>query len=129
MKRIVIIASSILAAAAAPVSAAGPVDGDWREVAVARSGDCALRVTGNGKVYRIAANGLEPGAEGRYVVTNGDMRPLDWQVRADDGGAFARYYLPFRWHRAGDTVAVFLDTPGCSVSATFDWERQGVVVR
>lgn len=104
-------------------------DSGWAEVARARDGGCALSVTGNGRYFRIAASGLEPGASGRFVLTNGDMPPLDWRVRADGSGDFARYYLPFRWHREGDTVAVAIDGGGCALSASFDWRRARVAVR
>ena len=107
----------------APASAADPVDAGWSEVAFARDGDCALSITGNGQFYRIAASGLEPGSAARYILTNGDMKPLDWQVRADAGGQFARYYLPFRWHRTGDTVTVSLAGANCRLAAAFDWRR------
>jgi len=105
------------------------VDAGWSEVARDRDENCAIVVTGNGQFYRIAASGLAPGAPGRYVLVNGDMRPLDWVVRADAAGSFARYYLPFRWHHTGGTVSVALDTPGCRLAASFPWRRASVAVR
>jgi len=126
------IRSAALALALVPAASAAavePIDAGWSEVARARDGNCALVVTGNGQFYRVAASGLEPGAGGRFVLTNGDMKPLDWDVRADGAGRFARYYLPFRWHRAGGTVEVALESARCTVSAAFDWRRADVTVR
>lgn len=109
--------------------AASPRDGDWPVVAEAADGDCALVITGNGQFYRVAATGLGPGASGRYVLQNGDMTPIDWAIRADDQGGFARYYLPFRWHRQGGTVTVTVTRPGCALTAAFPWQRATVAVR
>ena len=103
--------------------AGGAVDSQWSEVVRAEEGDCTLTVTGNGKAYRIAATGLGSGAQGRYRLSNGDMVPIDWTIRADGEGEFARYYLPFRWHRRGGTVAVEVATPRCTISAAFEWVR------
>ena len=114
---------------AGPGMAAGPVDAGWSEVAAARDGDCRMSVTGEGRFFRIAATGFAPGERGRLYLANGDMKPIDWIVRADRGGEFARYYLPFRWHRDGDTVAVALEAGSCSLSTAFDWERAGAIVR
>jgi hypothetical protein len=112
---------------AVPATAA-PIGAAWPTVAAARDGDCALEVTGNGKFFLIAATGLGAGQEARYRLSNGDMKPIDWSIRASDGGRFARYYLPFRWGHAGERiegglVAVSVATPDCAVSATFPWKR------
>lgn len=115
-----------LLAVAGPVSAA--IDADWAEVATASDGQCTLTVTGNGQAYRIAVSGLEPGAAGRYFLTNGNMKPIDWTIRADGNGTFARYYMPFRWGERGGTVGVAVDADDCSVSASFPWRRAEVRV-
>lgn len=125
-----IAAFALLAVSFAGVaSAAEPIDANWSEVAAARDGDCRMTVTGEGRFFRIAATGLAPGERARLFLSNGDMKPLDWTIRADRGGEFARYYLPFRWHRGGDTVAVALESEGCALFAAFDWRRAEVVVR
>ena len=123
------IAALALCALGTPALAVTPVDADWSEVARDRDGDCRLVVTGEGRFFRLAATGLAPGERARLYVANGDMKPLGWTVRADGNGAFARYYLPFRWHRGGDTVAVSLNGGGCELFAAFDWRRAGVIVR
>lgn len=108
--------------ACAPL-AARPIDADWPEVASASDGRCTLSITGNGQVYRIAIEGLEPGEAGRYLLTNGDMTPIDWSIRANGEGLFARYYMPFRWSHEGGTVTVALRSEGCAVTASFPWRR------
>ena len=118
------IAPLFLAAAMLPASpGVAPADSHWPEVARVADGDCAIVVTGNGRFYRIAASGLGPGAPGRYVLANGDMKPIDWLVRADASGQFARYYLPFRWHRRGGEVTVSVTSERCAISASFPWQR------
>jgi hypothetical protein len=119
---------SLLAVALAPAAIAEPIDAGWSEVARASDGDCELSVTSNGRFYRIAASGLGAGAPGRYFLSNGDMKPLDWSIRAANDGGFARYYLPFRWHRDGGDVLVSVQSERCVLAATFAWKRGEVVV-
>ena len=119
----------ILALASTAASAVEPIDADWPEVARVRDGDCALTVTGNGRFYRIEAAGLGAEAPGRLFLANGDMKPLDWSIRATGDGGFARYYLPFRWHRDGDEVLVSVRSARCDLAATFAWQRAEVVVQ
>ncbi|MFM5886469.1 MAG: hypothetical protein ACKOQ3_14275 [Novosphingobium sp.] len=114
-------------ASAAPASGA-PLGADWPVVAAASDGDCALEVTGNGKIFLIAATGLGAGTAGRYRISNGDMVPIDWTITATGGGRLARYYLPFRWGHAGERieggrVEVSIATADCSVRAAFPWKR------
>ena len=109
-------------------TAAEPIDSGWPEVARAQDGDCELSVTGDGRFYRIAASGLGADAAGRFFLSNGDMKPLDWSIRAAGDGGFTRYYLPFRWHRDGGEVLVAVESARCSVSTTFAWKRVEVVV-
>ena len=116
-------------ALASPAAAAKPIDADWPEVARAEDGDCELTVTGNGRFYRIEASGLGADAPGRLFLSNGDMKPLDWSIRAADDGGFARYYLPFRWHRDGGEVLVSVQSARCDLIATFPWQRAEVIVR
>jgi hypothetical protein len=128
MNKLAIAAIVLAPGVTAPSHAAGPVDSDWSEVARARDGECRLTVTGEGRFFRIAATGLESGQPARLFLANGDMKPLDWTIRADGQGEFARYYLPFRWHRGGDTVAVSLESGRCALFAAFDWRRAEVIV-
>lgn len=118
----------IAALATALPAAARPIDGDWPEVVYVEDGRCAISVTGNGQAYRIAVIGFEPGEAARYVLTNGDMKPIDWSVRANGDGLFARYYMPFRWHRDGGTVSVSVNSESCALTASFPWQRAGIKV-
>lgn len=125
---------AMLFALAAPATAqVAPVDASWPLVARARDGECRLTVTGEGRFFRIAAAGLGSGTPARYIVTNGDMLPIDWDVRADGAGRFARYYLPFRHDRngesiSGDVVRVAVSTPECDLVTAFVWRRAGVTI-
>ena len=85
-----------LALSATTATASVSIDAPWPEVARAQDGDCELSVTGNGRFYRIAASGLGSEAPAQFFLSNGDMKPLDWSIRAAGDGGFARYYLPFR---------------------------------
>ena len=118
-----------LSLAASAATAADPLDTGWPDVARAEDGDCALSVTGNGQFYRIAASGLEAGAPGRLFLSNGDMKPLDWTIRATGNGGFASYYLPFRWNREGGDVLVSVESARCTISTGFAWQRAQPLVR
>ena len=85
-------------------------------------------MTGNGRFYRIAVTGLGSGESARYFVSNGTMRPIDWAVRADGSGSFARYYLPYRENHGDSTVALSLTSVGCNLSASFPFETARIVV-
>ena len=129
IRRIAILPFLALSLAASAAPAAAPIDSAWPEVARAQDGDCELSVTGNGRFYRIVASGLGADAPGRLFLANGDMKPLDWTIRAAVDGGFARYYLPFRRHRDGGDVLVSVQSERCNLSTTFAWQRAGVVVR
>lgn len=133
IRPLVVLSLLALGMAATAASAADPIDSAWPEVARAQDGNCELSVTGNGRFYRIAASGLEAGAPGRFFLANGDMKPLDWSIRAAGDGGFARYYLPFRHDRngdavLGDTVRITVTTNICELSTAFRWRRAEVVV-
>lgn len=113
----------MLAALVLAAPAAAMVDGGWPVLAEARDAECELTVTGNGRYVMIAAEGLGGGNAARYVLRNGDMKPIDWSVRADAAGRFARYYIPFRWGQRGGTVQVDVTSADCRLSASFPWER------
>ena len=128
MRRIAF-ASLLLIATAASAQTVQPIDARWSEVTRNRDGDCRLNITSEGRFFRIAASGLGSGEPARFFLSNGDMKPIAWRVRANERGEFARYYLPFRWHREGDTVAASLVSESCELFAAFDWERNGAIVR
>ncbi|MEA3263431.1 MAG: hypothetical protein U9R07_08095 [Pseudomonadota bacterium] len=113
----------LLAALLVAGPAAAMADSDWPVLAEASDADCALTITGNGRFVLIAAEGLGEGSPARYQLRNGDMKPIDWSVRADAAGRFARYYVPFRWGQRGGTVQVEVISDSCRLSASFPWER------
>jgi len=121
------LATIMLTAAAMPPlrAAAGPIDSNWAVVDRTREGDCGLTVTGNGKIYLITVTGMDANAPARYLVRNGDMKPVNWRVTSDSTGSFARYYMPFRWHRDGGTVTVSVSSDSCAISSSFAWRKAG----
>lgn len=127
MRQTVLVALSLTLSAAMPAAAAS-LYSDWPTLASVTDGECALEITGNGKIFRIAATGLGDNVRGRYQISNGDMVPIDWSIRTSGEGRVARYYMPFRWGRAGEriaggTVEVRMTTPACALRATFPWQR------
>lgn len=113
----------LLLALALAAPAAAAVDRDWPVLARASDADCQLTVTGNGRFILVAAEGLEGGSTARYQLRNGDMKPIDWSVRADASGRFARYYIPFRWGQRGGAVQVDVTSTACRLSASVPWQR------
>lgn len=109
------------------LTAAGPaaamIDSGWPILAQASDADCELTVTGNGRFMLIAAEGLGAGQPAHYRLENGAMKPIDWSVRADASGRFARYYVPFRWGEQGGVVQVEVASASCRLSASFPWRR------
>lgn len=115
--------SALIALSLVSVPAHAALDQRWSEIAADRDGDCRLEVTGTGRIFRLAAYGLGDGASGRYTVTNGEMAPLDWSIRADTSGSFARYYMPFRFGSRGDVVTVAVRSERCDLAVSFPWAR------
>ena len=95
---------------------------NWRQIAFDRDGDCAGEVRTNGRFALINAAGLGSGAEGRYLVTNEDMKPIDWSIEAGPGGEWVRYYVPFLPGKDAGTVQVTISTSQCSLSLAFEWD-------
>lgn len=122
MRRIAL-GSALVACSLAAAPARAALDQHWPEIASDRDGECRLEVTGTGRIFRLAAYGLGDGASGRYIVTNGAMTPLDWSIRANPSGSFARYYMPFRFGSRGDVVTVAVQSDRCDLSVSFPWTR------
>lgn len=95
----------------------------WERVAQARQGDCRAEVRGNGKFYRIAGSGFQPGEVVSFHLENEDIKPIEYRILADRGGAWEKFYLPFLWGRAGGTVSVSLASASCRLQLSFDWSR------
>jgi hypothetical protein len=103
-----------------------PIDSHWAVIDRVSQDGCDLTVTGDGKVYLVTVTGMKPNMPARYLVANGDMKPINWRVNSDSSGSFARYYMPFRWHRPGGTVTVSVTSESCAISSSFEWSRAGV---
>jgi hypothetical protein len=84
---------------------------------------CQLLIRGNGIYYKISAAGLAPGEEARFYVTNQDMRPIDRKVRANQGGGWAEFYVPFLAKYHAGSVEVTISSATCHVRTGFDWRR------
>lgn len=122
MRTMTTLAILLAAVAAAPASAAWQ-GSDWPIVAQSDDNGCALEISGNGRIFLIEAQGLGAGSVARLQLTNGDMTPIDWTVRAGADGRIARYHMPFRFNRAGGVVGVSIDARQCALSASFGWQR------
>ncbi|MGN6498279.1 MAG: hypothetical protein ACTHKM_00890 [Tsuneonella sp.] len=121
------IAAALLLLAAAPAAADYDpivIARGWQEVDATRDGDCAGEVRTNGQFYVLMVTGLEPGADGRLYLTNGDMKPIDRAVHARADGTWQEYYVPFRPNRLdGDTVEATITTAACQIPLRFEWRR------
>ena len=118
------------AALAASTSAPAKSIGDsWPILAANRAGDCALTIASAGHAMQLRASGLIPGEAVRFVLTNGDMKPIIYTAFADTDGGLMRYYLPFRFGRAGGTVQVGIAAARCTVSSAAQWSRELVTIR
>ena len=96
----------------------------WQQVDYAENGACRAEVRGNGRFYRIAAEGVRPGEIVRFHLQNEDIKPVEYNVVANGDGAWREFYVPFLWHRDGGTVRVNLESESCNLSLSFAWQRQ-----
>lgn len=95
----------------------------WERVDRFESGECRGEAGTNGRFYVLSAQGFAPGEAVFLTITNGDMKPIERAVRADAGGEWSDYYIPFRYLRAGGTVEVTLAGDSCVVPLGFAWSR------
>ena len=122
-----IIAVSILSALAATAAQAyDPIvlARGWERVDAFESEDCTGEVGTNGRFYVMSASGFAPGESAVLTIENGDMRPIEREVRADQAGEWRDYYIPFRPNRGeGGIVRVTLASASCVVPLSFEWSR------
>ena len=113
-----------LAALAGTAQAYDPivVEKGWPQLDYASDGPCEAEIRGNGKVFLINAVGLGAETPGRYIVTNEDMKPIDWQILTSPDGRWARYYVPFLPNLDAGTVQVTISTRQCSLDLSFNWD-------
>lgn len=96
----------------------------WYPVDAFESADCTGKVATNGRFYVISASGFAPGEPAFLTITNGDLRPIEREVRVDAQGSWQDYYVPFRYNRGeGDLVTVTLAGESCAVPLEFAWAR------
>lgn len=111
-----------------PLAASASADrtsiGDsWPLLAIDRAGDCELTIASAGHAMQLRARGLIPGEALRFVLTNGDMKPIALTAFADNNGGLMRYYLPFRFNRDGGTVRVMIAAARCNLTSAAGWNR------
>ena len=96
----------------------------WERVDRFENEACVGEVGTNGRFYVISASGFTPGGPAYLTITNGDMKPIERNVRANDAGEWSEYYIPFRYNRGeGDFVTVTLAAESCVVPLGFEWRR------
>lgn len=105
----------------------------WPVLDAASDGDCQLEILGNGKFMLIRAQGLGAAEEGRFQVTNPQMKPVEWRVISDTNGVFVRAFLPNLWNRGDGTirdrqssgvVTATVTTGHCSVTTSAPWKTE-----
>jgi hypothetical protein len=96
----------------------------WTQVDYAEQGDCRAEVRTNGQFYRIAGVGLQPGERIDFHLENAGVKPVEYHLSADSGGAWRQFYVPFLWHRSGGTVSVDVRSASCNLALSFDWARR-----
>lgn len=122
------IAISLLAALwmAGPAMAYDPIVSarGWERVASHEDGPCYGEVGSNGQFYVLAVYGMDPGEEAQLTIRSGDMPPIRRTVRANAGGAWRDYYIPFRANRDGGAVYATISSASCQVPLDFSWSRK-----
>jgi hypothetical protein len=124
--RNLIAAASLTAFASSAAAAYDPIvlARGWYRVDAFRSENCAGEIGTNGQFFVISANGFAPGEPATLTITNGDMRPIEREVRANGEGWWRDYYIPFRPNRGeGDRVTVTLTGETCRVPLGLAWRR------
>jgi hypothetical protein len=100
----------------------------WTRVDLYDDGLCAGEIGTNGKFYVITVLGFEPGETARFRLTNGNMKPIDREVRINRQGGWQEYYIPFRFavdadEARGALVNATLTGSRCRVPLSFTWSR------
>lgn len=131
MRRITARLAAIFACAALAASVraqAAPIGDNWPLLAADRAGDCGLAITSAGHAMQLRASGLIPGEAVRFVLTNGDMKPVAFTAYADNSGGLLRYYLPFRFGRDGGTVHISIFAARCNLTSAAAWDRALITI-
>lgn len=119
-------AALFFASLATPAS--GAIGDSWPLLARDRADACELTIASAGHAMQLRASGLIPGEAVRFVLTNGDMKPIAYTALADNRGGLVRYYLPFRFNRAGGTVQVSIAAARCTLVGSAAWNRELITI-
>ncbi|MCB2088657.1 MAG: hypothetical protein KDD98_07510 [Sphingomonadaceae bacterium] len=96
----------------------------WVRVDSYQDRQCYGEVGTNGRFYVLAVYGMEPGERAQLTITNGDMQPIRREVRANSGGKWTDYYIPFRFGTGeGGYVTATISGQSCQVPLGFSWQR------
>lgn len=123
MKRMNRILFALVALIGSGGIAQASIQSSWPLLAFDSANDCELSIIGNGKFFELRAEGMIPGEALHFTLTNGDMKPIDWQVYASGTGRWSKLYLPFRFGRDGGTVTARIEAARCDLSASVPWTR------
>jgi hypothetical protein len=121
-----VVAASFAAFASSAALAYDPIvlARGWERVDAFEGEQCAGEVGSNGRFYVLSVSGLTPEEPAFLTITNGDMKPIEREVRANSAGEWQEYYIPFRYNRGeGDYVSVTLAGETCVVPLGFEWRR------
>ena len=116
-------ALTLMSLAASANADRASIGDSWPLLATDRAGECELTITSAGHAMQLRARGLIPGEALRFVLTNGDMKPIALTAFADNSGELMRYYLPFRFTRDGGTVQVSIAAARCNLTSAAKWNR------
>ncbi len=116
-------ALTLLPLAASASAERGSIGDSWPLLARDRAGACELTIASAGHAMQLRARGLIPGEALRFVLSNGDMKPIALTAFADNSGELMRYYLPFRFNRDGGTVQVSIAAARCNLTSAAEWNR------
>lgn len=137
MNRLTLMAIASALSIATVAQARPRIAQDWPLVAFDRQGSCELTINSNGKFLWIEASGLIPGTRASFTLSNGRMKPIAWNVLADNSGSWSTPYIPMLWgqdygnkrpEQTGGTVAARIDAPGCELAASAPWKREVRVI-
>ena len=109
--RTILAAASLAAFAGGAALAYDPIvlARGWERVDRFENDECFGEVGTNGRFYVLSASGFAPGEPAFLTITNGDMKPIEREVRANGFGEWSDYYIPFRFNRGeSDFVTVTL---------------------
>lgn len=100
----------------------------WPLVAFDSAETCDLTVSASRIAMRFEAQGLIPGENIALSISNGDMKPIAQNLRADANGRLVRFYSPVRLNRENAVVTIRLDGARCSLTVSAPWSRSAPTI-